>query len=831
METVRCLGLVPERLLTYLAALGLLRLVGTQADSTARGAWEDRAFILHTALSRVALEEFLLHHYRPAPLVMPWNKSGFEPKNANKPAGQIVARIEQSSDPRLELYRRTIAATRRILAAQPGGAANGDEKSGKEDGKEIKRGLVARCRNELPDEAVEWMDAAIVLTSTGQPVYPAVFGTGGNFGRMDGVTSYMQHLENILPAALPSAKRKGPVEETSRGWLRQALFLEGEEPLLLETVGQFDPLLAGGPNAGTGYAAESLNNPWLFVLALEGALTLAAAATRRLQHGSPGSVSLPFSVRTIAAGYPSAHTGEAQAKSRPELWLPLWERPWSYRELRHVFAEGRLSISIRERIRQAENSLDVLRAIQQLGVQRGITAFLRFGFLQRNGQSYFAICLGEASVEEHSPTDLSLLDDLDRPLALIREARSPEKNAREARSPEKNALSAAVFSAGHEVNEALFSFLQIPDNSLRRLHLFARLGRLEQQLSRSAAGALAGEQKDGKERTTFPAPLVLRSGAWLERLDTGEGPALRIAVALSSLTGAATPTAISGLRPYLEPITADSRGLVSWQLPQPLTTVWGGGSLAHNLCRVLWRRLLEHEQLRKSSTAGSDGEPSQRAHQQPGAPLSALCGLQLDDVVWFLEHPERDSLITEFIWACCAIRPRELRQLLRLKRSAPAGIPHFGREAAAPVAAALPPLSYSLLKLALTPPEQLPQLRRPEPGAASWWSGQAPLPSSLVSEALSENNSSKPVQPSPYDPQIVPLLHAQQARRAIELAARRLRLAGLPPLSEQPLPPREPAVLERLEAALLLPLTDGAVRQLVLATIQPALPRAEVEGA
>jgi CRISPR-associated protein Csx17 len=51
-------GCAPVPLAAYLKALGVLRVLGSQADPGARGAWRADTFVLTTRLDRPALLEF-----------------------------------------------------------------------------------------------------------------------------------------------------------------------------------------------------------------------------------------------------------------------------------------------------------------------------------------------------------------------------------------------------------------------------------------------------------------------------------------------------------------------------------------------------------------------------------------------------------------------------------------------------------------------------------------------------------------------------------------------------------------------------------------------------
>ncbi|MDX9975807.1 MAG: hypothetical protein RBU21_22695, partial [FCB group bacterium] len=106
-------GCTPTPLANYLKALGILRLVSEQADSTARGAWRGEFFILATTLSGEELADFFLTRYAPTPLVSPWNSGSGFLKNDNKVA-PLLRRFEASPLPRLAIYQRGAKAARAL---------------------------------------------------------------------------------------------------------------------------------------------------------------------------------------------------------------------------------------------------------------------------------------------------------------------------------------------------------------------------------------------------------------------------------------------------------------------------------------------------------------------------------------------------------------------------------------------------------------------------------------------------------------------------------------------------------------------------------------------
>lgn len=397
----RLAGCRVEPLGSYLKALGLLRLISEQADPLAAGWWVGTEFRLRTALSESELVSFLVDDYEPTPLLAPWNKgSGFgeEDKTKSPKATAAVAMIEASNLKRLLRYRDAITAVQ-TLRARPGWYSQD---------KEVQ---VALCRNQLPDECVAWLDAAVVLTSQSR-VFPPLFGTGGNDGRFDFGSNFMQRLAELFDLV---AKPRGTA--TSHELARNALFASGSVRLDRATIGQYDPGAAGWPSSSPMGSAESLANPWDFVLLLEGALLFSSAAARRLSGSD--AVGIPFMVKSSSSGYASSSTEE---KSRGELWAPLWISPTQFGEIERLISEGRAD----QRGRQASNGLDLARALSTLGVDRGIASFVRHGFVERNGLATFAVSLGRVAVPQTTPRlGAEVLGQVDNWVAQIRSLKNP----------------------------------------------------------------------------------------------------------------------------------------------------------------------------------------------------------------------------------------------------------------------------------------------------------------------------------------------------------------------------------------------------------------------
>jgi CRISPR-associated protein Csx17 len=368
-------GCRAEPLGSYLKALGVLRLVGEQLDAVAGGAWLGERFLLETAVGEAELLDFFAHRYRPTPLVAPWNGgSGFGVKD--KQSAVTVAAVEASTDERLGPYRDALGVVRRLVASPTWGVGAND--------KAVKREQVSRCRNELPDDAVPWIDATIVLTEQDRTIAP-LFVSGGNDGRLEFSANFMS---NVL-AALGLAKlRKG----ADRLRLLRSSLLGGDTgPLPEGASGPYDPGAGGGVNSGPAGDADAAVNPWDYVLMFEGGLLFASGAARRLgAHGA--MMAVPFCVDVSPVGRASA-VAESET-ARAEVWAPIWRQPATASELARFIGEGRAQWGRRP----ARNGVDFARAASSLGVDRGIDAFVRHALVQRFGKNHLAVALDRVEV-------------------------------------------------------------------------------------------------------------------------------------------------------------------------------------------------------------------------------------------------------------------------------------------------------------------------------------------------------------------------------------------------------------------------------------------------
>lgn len=519
-------GCTPTPLASYLKALGVLRLVAEQLDPTARGFWDGERFVLVSTKNEEEVVRFFLERYAPTPLVAPWNKgSGFFAGD------QALSPAEASTAPRFERLRVGIMAAKANLTALaaadtavrkikesakvPSAAQRAKLKqsdtyktqlaAAEREFKRLKADLIPNLRSTWRGPHREWLDAAIVLDSEGAASFPALLGTGGNDGRLDFTNNFFQRLSDLFDMA----SSEGRHHDGTEPWIRESLFGATARVMVSGMpVGQFAPAGAGGANMSYGEESDSRMNPADFVLMLEGAVLFTATANRRWEATSPSRASAPFSVSGQSAGYFSAAASEGS--TRGEQWMPLWPSPMTLQELKRLLAEGRAQIGTK----RAKDSLDLARAVGRLGTARGICAFQRFGYMERNGQSNLAVPLGRFVVPEARSPRLACLDDLDAWLPrLRREARTQQAPAR-------------LLQAERRLVDSLFAVSQHPDDAQRWQATLLRLANIE-ALQLTGSGYKAG-------------PIPRLRPEWVEAADDGSAE-LRLAVAFALQAGAFGP--------------------------------------------------------------------------------------------------------------------------------------------------------------------------------------------------------------------------------------------------------------------------------------------------
>lgn len=628
IEPICFYGCAPEPLIHYLKALGVLRLVAEQLDSQVRGAWKGDTFALETGKTKEEIISFFLNQYCPTPIVAPWNgSSGFYPSDKKQRA--MVEMLCGVENGRFDSYKQTVKAAK-VLVGERGQQPRDEEKVE----------MLRAARRIFPDAGIDWLDAAYVLGQE-KPDYPPLLGSGGNDGRLDFTVNFIARLLAVLPEFLGKEKQPEERIKESTIQLRAALFAEGTARLEKAAVGQFYPAGAGGANAEQGVSGDSFVNPWDFILAIEGSLLMASATVRQLAAGARTRASFPFTVRNSSVGYGTAVNGE---KVRAELWLPLWSRLSGYAEVAHIFREGRVQFSRRQKV--VRTGFDFARAVAELGVDRGIDAFQRYAFIERNGQANLATPLGAFQVRDRPHA--RLIHDLDRWLDLFVRAASGER------------VPPRIERAGQRVETAIFRLCESGSADDLRDVLIS-LG--------AAEGELADAEKFRDEKGLSPLS-GLRSSWGSECNDSSDE--FGLAEALAAIC---SETGDGSFRENIEPVEVTQKG-VAWK-NKSVRAVWGNGALEDNLAAVLQRRSIE-------ARANSLTHPI--LYSRRFAPLTAVNA--------FLNGGIDDGKLGELLRGLVLVDWQKAEQGLKLRtyrRDAPARLPR----------------AYALLKLLFLPDGKL----------------------------------------------------------------------------------------------------------------------------
>lgn len=594
-------GCTPVPLAHYLKALGVLRLVAEQKDPHATGRWRGEYFELRTELTREELLKFFLEEYRPTPVLAPWNGgSGFYPKD-NKTA---IDAINKSTHDRFASYAAAIHSAKQVLKDLGVGDKAGDDKAD----------ILEACRTVWSDEVLSWMDAAVVLMQDG-PKYPPLLGTGGNDGRLDFTNNFMQRITGVI-----NPDKGTPTADAER-WLNGALYAHQMQGIGIKApIGQFAPGIAGGANAGSGFSAFPLVNPWDFILMIEGALLFTAAATKRLESSSTGALVYPFCVRQVGAGYASSAISD-EADSRSEIWMPLWNGFTRVEEVGAIFGEGRTLVHGRA----ARNGIDFIQAIASLGVERGISEFQRYGFQVRNGLAYFAIPLDRVAVRRNAL--VGLLSDLeqvhDRLRQKCRPGAKPEAPGRVAR-------------ACRQFDEAVFSLAKEGDVATV-LDCLRAAGQVQR--------AYASSLKWAKD--VFLAPIHGLRPEWLKAIGDASAE-FRLAASLAGLRMNLDRNETLYFRQHLEQVDViggQGRSWVKWLDTPKNDAAWHDGDLIGALNSILARRLMRAQQ------AGTRGWPD-------WSPRYAM----LEDITAFIEGRIDERLFAELLWGLVLVDHEQVAQ-------------------------------------------------------------------------------------------------------------------------------------------------------------------------
>jgi CRISPR-associated protein Csx17 len=623
MNAITVAGCAPVPLAHYLKALAILRLVAEQRDISAKGSWQGDTFVLNTALDTAALVEFFLKDYHPTPILVPWSggdffavNRGIEPDKLEKKfkkrptSSNVVEAILATTTERLHGYR--IALDRTFAAMDLCGLKKKKDIEGSGNAQKLKKAdFLQALRNFLPDDALQWVDAAAVIRPDAFSPNNLLGSGGGSDGNSHFSDNFMQALWAVLPEfdcqRATAVAAAGGRAFDSRLALQESLFARAGNNTHLKKLSPvlFDSTRVGGPNSISGFDSEAASNPWDFILMIEGACLFAGALSKKIGAANPSTAHFPFLLGASPIGAGSLGQVESSGK---EIWLPIWESTASAKEVAELFAAGR----IESHKRVAAHGIDAAQAVCQYGVDCGIDSFQRIGLFRGRigGDNYFTSAhLGRFVVSRNPSVDL--LGEFDPWLIAFRD------KAGAGRAP------ASINRVLRKLESAVFDVCQRTDTA-RIQQVLIQLGKCEQAMVHSLTWAI----------NSFARPVTPLSYHWLEAANDGS-PEYQLAASLSSVHGRYGKNSFS-LRRQLEPVTGSTKNGASWLEWDKgciVDVAWHEGDVIDAMNAVMRRRLV---------LAQKDGG---RIWPDTGRLFA-----KLSDIATFIENSFNRDRFAELLW-------------------------------------------------------------------------------------------------------------------------------------------------------------------------------------
>ena len=354
---------------SYLAAIGLLRIVGEQLDPGAQGFWRSGCFHLESDVGVDRIAEFLGREYRPSPYITPWNKdSGF-------PVGSPAKEFRDLNEPRFEELRRIVDSAAALI---PQFTTAGSNES---NAKAILLEALDRAGNS--DAWSAWLGTCAVSFRNKKGElgarFPALLGsTGGAFGRADFGIKFVKALQAAQPEHFIAA------------------ILGSDQPNRMIKAGDsliYDPASRCDGQQGYGVATQNTQqsrdgkaNPAILILLAEGMALFEGYAMTTAPDGeaSDGSQHAAFTlaVEHNSSGHPSSSWLENDGNQSEELWCPLWDEPCHYSDVRDALRR----IALLPLPRQLRTGTDLALFASRLGRRLNLSGFARYCFPARIGQ-------------------------------------------------------------------------------------------------------------------------------------------------------------------------------------------------------------------------------------------------------------------------------------------------------------------------------------------------------------------------------------------------------------------------------------------------------------
>ena len=357
-------------LCSYLAALGLLKVLNRQGDPAAQGFWQEGTFHIQTRLSLESLVDFLANAYQPGPCLTPWNKP--KEKGPSFLSGQVPLAVEKLQGERYAAIHGVAAVAAAVL---PQFVRDG--RIGKEEKPGAFEALSQQANN---DDFAAWLKLCAVTSRDGEgrlsARFPALLGGSGGYVAADFGTQFLNSL------AIAKAEHF------------RALISGSTDPGIQHNAGNtliYDPSGRGdgqqGYRVATNDTQSAKANPAELILLAEGMTLFEGYATTSQQDttgqsGTQQQASFTLAVVHNSSLHPSSSWLENGGSQTEELWCPLWDQPCCFDDVRDAL--GR--VALMPLPRQLQTGTDFALFATQLGRQQGLSGFARYCFPARIGQ-------------------------------------------------------------------------------------------------------------------------------------------------------------------------------------------------------------------------------------------------------------------------------------------------------------------------------------------------------------------------------------------------------------------------------------------------------------
>ncbi len=780
-------GCTAEPLMGYLKALGVLRLVSEQTDPETRGCWRDGVFVLETKFDSEGLARFFLEQYSPTPLLAPWNGgSGFYIKldldlfldSAGKKvefkgreAVDAINAVEASDSERLARYRGQIQETKRALASL---AEKVDFVAAlAEPLRQWPQATTKPAQKKVKDEATKVLNTMLLFRSG-----EATFSIG-----------------KAAKDEFVSDLRGKVLTDDGLLWLDAALAMRtGQKKNRVEA-----PTLGSGGNIGNSDFSARFAQLLPEVVSLRADTPTpdnAAAWLDAALFGVPAPNLEKLSVDQFDPGKAGGANGTQGMEASPTL------NPWDYM----LMLEGALPL--------AGNTS------RRLGAGRAAASF---PFVVESTSA------GHGSIGSDNTRGEAWLPlwSAPTPFGEVKYLLS-EGRAEVGRGRAWSGLTFAQAVAGLGVDRGIRSFVRYAfQERLGQSYIATPVGRFDVphaplegiELVRELNPTLLSLQKivsDGKAPARFTTAVRRIESAIFDFCKYGTSE--RLASVLAALGDAERQLAVGDMKPenrrqsrplgrlavgwltvandhspefglargvaFLDPGTMGTgwvrRNLEPVELKGPFWAwgeggghvVWGGGDLGRNLGAVLIRRLMDAEK---------NGEPL--------PPLGSSFPVSLADIIAFLNDEVDDTKLSDLIWGLSLVEHNSQHE-----------------EPVSRIEAELP-RAFALLKLTLLQ------------GKLEWASNGTESVLRINTPRLGDNPGGVAVK---AEQATLSKLRAGDVQGACEVAARRLRMSGFPPVGGVLADGTRRKIAwsaggsqsERLLGSLLFPISDQAVNQL-----------------